>query len=449
MQRKFGLVALMSLALLLAVGCAVKFARPVGAYLSERFIGHETRPQNEIVLWHAWGGTQKELLEKVIREFEEYHPGIRVKPVFCGAVLSNSQKFFTSVAAGKSPDLVFVDGTQVAEWASQGALQPLDRRVREAVIKPQDFFTPCWKQCNYNGCVWALTYCVDPNFAWAWNKSVFREAGLDPDKPPQTIAELDRMNDKLTRRHNGSLVSMGVIPTGLCGSANSLYTWGWAFGGEFYDEKRRRITANDPKVVKALEWMCSYAKKYDITKISSMSQGFGSLDKNPFYTGQIGMTGFHITFIDDARTYAPTLDYGLGDIPYPPGGEPHSSWIGGWCIAMPRESKHPELGWKLMKWLCATKEGTTVVGNTQDLFPGYRKSPYFDSIGDDPRYGKFLEILRNCKHQRPVMPAEQYLMGALDRAVEAALYGLKTPKQALDDATAETQHELDLRLASR
>jgi multiple sugar transport system substrate-binding protein len=242
---------------------------------------------------------------------------------------------------------------------------------------------------------------------------------------------------------------MGIIPWAQFGSANSIFTWGWAFGGNFYDEKHHRITANDPKNIKALEWIVSYAKKYDVTKVTSLSQAFGSLDQNPFYIGQLGMGCYHVTQIADAKTYAPKLDYGLGFIPYAPGGERHSSWVGGWCLGMPRGCKHPELAWELLKWLCASREGTAIVGETQDLFPGYRKSPYFDKVKNDPRYGRFVSILKECKHQRPVMPAQAYYMGSLARAVDYATYGKKTPKQALDDATIETQRELDLKLAGK
>ena len=56
----------------------------------------------------------------------------------------------------------------------------------------------------------------------------------------------------------------------------------------------------------------------------------------------------------------------------------------------------------------------------------------------------FLKILEECRHQRPVMPAQAYYMGALQRAVDDAIYGKKTPKQALIDARIETQRELDL-----
>jgi len=42
------------------------------------------------------------------------------------------------------------------------------------------------------------------------------------------------------------------------------------------------------------------------------------------------------------------------------------------------------------------------------------------------------------------MPAQAYYMGALQRAVDAAIYGKKSPRQALVDARIETQRELDL-----
>ncbi len=56
----------------------------------------------------------------------------------------------------------------------------------------------------------------------------------------------------------------------------------------------------------------------------------------------------------------------------------------------------------------------------------------------------FLRILEECRHQRPVMPAQAYYMGALQRAVDSARYGRKTPRQALRDARIETQRELGL-----
>ena len=402
-----------------------------------------------ISIWHPWGGVQKEKFERVVEAFNACHPKLKVKPLFTPNDLANNQKFFTAVAANRPPDAVFVDGQQTAAWAEQGALEPLDKRLAKAGIKPKDYFAPCWDQNHYKGRVWALTYCADPNFALVWNKKVFREVGLDPDKPPLTIEDLNRFNDRCTKVERGKIVRMGMIPWAQYGPANSIFTWGWAFGGDFYDPKTGRVTAENPRVVKAMEWMTTWAKKYDVTRVNAFSSGFGSREQNPLYTGQVAMTLLHISGLEEIKQYAPNLDYGLGCIPAPTDGERHSSWVGGWCMAIPKGSRRADEAWEFISWCCRDPKGTAAAGRIQGLFPGYVKSPYFDTIKGKPGYGQFLEIMKECRHQRPVMPAQAFYMTALGRAVDFAIYGRMTPKEALAQATKETQAELDLRLAGR
>ena len=402
-----------------------------------------------ISVWHPWGGVQKEKFDAVVEEFNRTHPKLRVRSVFTPNDLSNNQKFFTAVAANKAPDVTFVDGQQTAAWAQQGALQPLDDWLERDGITRDDYFPPCWDQNEYAGRSWALTYCADPNFAFVWNKKVFREVGLDPEKPPRTIAELDRYNDIITKKVDGDIVRMGIIPWGQYGGANSLFTWGWAFGGKFYDTKTGKVTANDAGVVRALEWIASYADKYGATKVGAFSTGFGSREQNPFYIGKVAMQCMHISSLEEMKQYAPNLDYGIGYLPSAPGGGAHSSWVGGWCLALPKGSPNAEAGWEFIKWCCREKQGTAAVGKIQGVFPGFKRSPYFDRIRNKKGYGEFLQILEECRHQRPVMPAQAYYMSALGRAVDYAIYNDVGPHEVLDQATRDTQAELDLMLAGR
>ncbi|MCE5200128.1 extracellular solute-binding protein, partial [bacterium] len=240
-----------------------------------------------ITVWHPWGGSQYERMVGTIDEFNRTHPNIKVKPLFTPNDIASNQKFFTSVAAHKAPDAVFVDGTQTSAWAEQGAIQSLDNQIKQDGIKPGDYYAPCWNQNYYKGHTWALTYCADPNYVFAWNKKVFRDAGLDPNRPPKTIAELNKYNEAITKIENGKIIRIGIIPASF--GANALFTWGWVFNGSFYDPKTQKITANDPNVVKALEWMLSYYKKYDIKKLNTFMAGLGSREQDPFFTGQIAM----------------------------------------------------------------------------------------------------------------------------------------------------------------
>jgi ABC-type glycerol-3-phosphate transport system substrate-binding protein len=341
-------------------------------------------------------------------------------------------------------------------------LSDLTDLLKEAGRDPaqlkEEFFPPCWRQCQYKGKIWALTWCADPNFCFFWNKSAVRRAlangevpaalakRIDPDRAPETLAELDLYNDALTRFDGDRLVRIGLVPWGVYGRANSIFTWGWAFGGEFYDPASRRVTADDPRIVQALEWICGYAKKYDVERISALQSTFGSAEQNPFITGKQVMQLFHVTGLDEMRRYAPGLEYGMAPIPQPAGGEKDSSWVGGWTLAIPSTLKDPakrRAAIEYLLWTCASPEGTGLEVRTLTGFPGWKPSPFFQEADKDPRLRVFADILRKCKHQRPVMPAQAYYMDQLDRAVDRALLGKVSPQEALQEATRNTQKFLD------
>ncbi|HSV74662.1 MAG TPA: hypothetical protein VLH79_12960, partial [Chthonomonadales bacterium] len=48
-----------------------------------------------------------------------------------------------SVAAGRPPDVIFVDGPQVAEWAEQSAIKPLDQMLAHSGVQRADCFPRC------------------------------------------------------------------------------------------------------------------------------------------------------------------------------------------------------------------------------------------------------------------------------------------------------------------
>ncbi len=403
-----------------------------------------------ISVWHPWGGTAADDFLDAVKLFNETHPDIFAQPLFVPNDLSNSQKFYIAVAGGVPPDVTFVDGPQVAEWAHKGILRSLDDFVAQARIRPDDYWAPCWRQNEYDGHVWALTFCADPNFALFWNREVFRAAGLDPDRPPRTIEELDACNEKLIRfDENGRLVRLGLIPWQVYGGANSIFTWGWVFGGRFFDYENNRILANTPRIRRAMRWMMSY-RKYGVEKIAALQQTFGSEHRDPFITGQVGLAAAHVTMLHNIRRFAPNLDFGIAPLPAPPDGEQKSSWVGGWCMALPQGSRgHEREAFEFIRWFCATPEGTARAARTTGTFPGYVRSVYYDEIRDDPEMQVFLDILRASKHQRPVMPAQAFFMEQLNLAVDRAVHGKMSPDEALDYATRETQRFLDRLLAEK
>jgi multiple sugar transport system substrate-binding protein len=411
--------------------------------------------------WYPWGAKAGETVVNAIEAFNEIgakdpetNKRIRVIPLFAPARGGANQKLFMSIVGGCPPDVTFVDGPQVSEWAHQGGLTDLGPFIESAGIREEDYFPPCWRQNIYEGKVYALTFCADPNFGFFWSKEAFKRAGLDPNRPPLTIEELDKFSEKLTVKKGDYFESIGIIPWAVYGEANSLYTWGWAFGGRFYDYENQRITCDDERIVRALEWMVSYDEKFDKEKITALRSDFGNGEQNPLILGKQAMMAMQIKGVDDLRRYAPGLEIGISSIPSPQGakwgkGEENSSWIGGHCLTIPKGSLHPEAAFEVIRWLCHTDEGTDFVVKATGSFPGKRNCRYIQWLSSpqgaekDSQRHRLLQILEECKHQRPVIPVQKYYMDQLKTAVNDSLYKGIPPRKTLAKARENTQSVLD------
>ncbi|HEY3081194.1 MAG TPA: extracellular solute-binding protein [Chloroflexota bacterium] len=375
--------------------------------------------------------------------FEELNPDIGVRGVWAANDLSTNQKLFTAVAAGTPPHVTWVDGPQVAEWAARGVLADLTVRFMNDRITQDDFWTPSWKQNVWRGKIYAMSHSSDANFGFFWNKTIFEQAGLDPEKPPTTIDQMDEFHQRITRVEGNNIVRMGTIPWTVYGLPNSFFTWGWVWGAQFYDEMSEKLTTNEPLAVRTLDWMVEkYARKHDVSRVLAFQTGFG--DENPFFAGKTAMAPFGPWEIGEIKRFAPNLKYGIAFLPAgPPPAQPRSSWVGGWSIGLPTGGKLQDQAWTFLHWFGATPEGAQILGQTQSNFSGFKKNPWLETAAKDRDLAQFVEILKEARHQRPVQPAQGFLMGEIARAVDDAIFGRRAAQEALDQATQNSQKELD------
>jgi ABC-type glycerol-3-phosphate transport system substrate-binding protein len=403
-----------------------------------------------ITFWQPWGSDLKAALEQIVAEFERAHPDIDVEMSFAANNLTSSQKLFLAIAGGCAPDVTLVDGQQLAEWAARGALTDISDYVKEAGLTGDDFWLPRWKESTFAGRVYALPWGADPNFAMLWNKKMFREAGLDPDRPPRTVEELDEYARKLTKfDEKGKLLRVGFIPWDWDGD-NSTFTWGYAFGGDFYQMPAEgsisfvgRVTANDPRIVKALQWMQTHSRTHDVRLTSAFQSNKRAFANNPFIQEEMAIRLFHVSEITWLHRYAPTIEYGIAPVPAPPDGEYPTGWIGGWSMGIPRGANASKQTFEFIRWMCVSPQATMMLGKLMNQMPACRKSPYFETIKDDKDMAVYYAILKNSRHVRTLMPVQGYLMELLKRAVNAVLYEDQDPKRVLDEVTAKAQQRLE------
>jgi len=126
-----------------------------------------------------------DLFMKVMDEFEASHPNVDVEWI---DVATNIREWiYSNMAAGTLPDIVDTNPTLgLADMADLGAWVPLD-----------DYITPeirarygqgSWDGGTFRGKIYGLPFYAATRVLF-WNKEIFEEAGLDPEKPPVTIDE--------------------------------------------------------------------------------------------------------------------------------------------------------------------------------------------------------------------------------------------------------------------
>jgi multiple sugar transport system substrate-binding protein len=255
------------------------------------------RPKDRVVVsyWEKWTGNEAEQMKQIVRDFNETvgkEKGIYVEYLSMSNV---NQKTLVATAAGVPPDIAGLWDTQVAQFAAIDALEPLDDLAREKGITSDYYKRVYWEACRYNGHLWALIS-TPAAVALHYNKRIFlenadalRKAGLDPNRPPKTLDELDRYAAVLDAKDGQKrLTRAGYLP--MEPGWFLVHTPYW-FGGSIYDEKTQKFTLDSPACLRAFTWVQSFSKKLGKDSMTEFRSGLGGFNsaQNPFLVGSVVM----------------------------------------------------------------------------------------------------------------------------------------------------------------
>lgn len=429
--------------LLSSSGCTITLGTP-----PINTVGLDKKPapgrKINIELYNIWGGQIGQGWVKIAEEFESIQDDIGVRVVFAPGGGGVQQKLFTAISGGNPPDIAQIVPHQTAQWAELGVMHELTADFQASGLTQDDFYPPAWEGMTYQDRVWAMQWNADPNFPFFWNKNLFAESGLDPDVPPSTIDEIEAFSKEILRKDGATITKIGAVPWDVYGNANSIFTWGWAFGGEFYDREREQITPDDEPIVAALQWMTNYAK--NVGGADRVAHSPPGLQLHWFSTGNVGMAPLVPPNYRDIRANVTDLEIGTGLLPYQPPGasEPGAgAWFGGWALFVPKGAKHPDAAFEFIRWVTATDEGTRIQWENIGVPTGWRRAPVHDEIKNDPIMAPFHEVLITAQHARPVMLVADFYFQKFEEEVERAIYGLVTPEEALRNVKEETMAELE------
>jgi len=411
--------------------------------------------------------------QAAIEVFEKRH-NVTVEMLSMGAGDMNPQKLLTAVVGGDPPDVVFQDRFTIADWASRDTLTPLDKFVKRDRDKPygvkrEDYYSSAWNEATYNNILYGVPVSIDDRLFF-YNKKLFREAGLDPEKPPRTWSELERYSEKLTKYKKGKgYEQIGFIPN--FGNA-WFYLYSWMMGGEFMSKDLKTCTMDNPQSLAALKWMVNFYDKYNgISALNSFLSGFSGVEFDPFMTGKIAMRIDGDYMLGTIARFHPSLDFGVAPPPIPDDRfyergrfkniDPKNvTWIGGFSYVIPRNAKKTDIAWEFIKWM-TSKEACLLMADTQRKYNLERNRPFVPWMVSNkvanraviekysPKEEKYVKGLTLAEgmlekaYHRPTVVVSQRLWDEHHRAFEQAVFHKKTPEVALKDAQRNIQSSLD------
>jgi multiple sugar transport system substrate-binding protein len=356
-----------------------------------------TAPAGEGVVieyWAAWG--QMLRIWEDMQKLDVYKEligdnTVELKTGFSAEVL------LTAVAGGTPPDAVSHPAGQYLDYYARGVLLPLDELVAAStIIKKEDFLEGSWENGFYKG----VQYGVPANegflrYGLNYNAKLVEEAGLDPDKPPETWDECMEWHKALTKFDDaGNLLQIGLDPYDAMGGSlqfdNGFYaslSWGW----DWFNEETGAFDLNNEKMAEAFDVMGEFYRMAGPDNMAGMRQVEGQGTWGGSYNTEVqamiiegywhpGETTFEKPEVAEFNrsSWAPVPESRRGA---------KVQGYGGHYILLFKEAPHAELAFKIAE-VVNTTPACDLIFNVVGWLPALK--PYLETV--DPTTYNGLEF---------------------------------------------------------
>ena len=365
-----------------------------------------------------WQFSPLPAIQPIVARFEAENPGVKVV-VEQLTWQSGREKIVTAIAAGRPPDLCELGSTFLPGLVADSTL--LDLTDNAGALRDS---LAGWEIATYRGRVYAYPWMIGTR-ALILNDDLFRRAGLDPTKPPETWADLLRAARAITER----------VPDAKGFGMNSgerevlfkkFMPFAWGNGGDILDSTETASVMASPANVAALRFYLSL-KPYSLLDSQEMhEQAFGK--------GRLGMVISGPWLLRALPESAPDLHASVALIPRPAAGRgTHASFAGAEVLGIFRRAKNQRDAIRLAEFLVRPENTMPVFLATGNAFPAARSTVSDSHFVTHASDRLFLEQMRTSVAP-PLHPRWVEIEEIINAELEEAIYGTKTPEAALADA---------------
>ncbi len=336
-----------------------------------------------------------------------------------------SDKINASVMSGDLPDVLTVDGPNIAAYAANGIIQPLAELTEE---ERGEYLESILEQGTYDNKLYALG-AMESSVGLYYNKEILKEAGIevpDADQPwtrSEFLAVLEKLKPIMEKK-NGYALDM-TFPVGEA----TIYYYApffWANGGDMVDETGLQVEGvfNSEENIDTIEYFKTLLEK-------------GYMSKVPIdHLFESGRAAFKFDGAWEVNTiYTSYPDISLGVAPYIVGdgwsGERYTP-TGSWAYAASTKTEHIEGATELVKWMSGVESGKRLWEKSKNFPSTYQAFAAFEAFQTDENYSALYNQLSSYGHPRPKTPVYPQVSTSFQQVLENCVLSGAEPKSELD-----------------
>ncbi len=383
----------------------------------------------------AVGGPLTKVVDSMIDEFEQKNPDIDVTAIYAGNYNDARIKALAALKSGKPAQLSVMFSIDVHELMDLDAIIPFDDVVSTEADKKwlNGFYGPLMENGKVNGKTWGVPF-QRSTIVMYYNKDLFRKAGLDANKAPQTWDELVSMGKKLTKDGQwGAMIPSTGYPYWMFGALTKQN------GEVLMNQAGNKTYFNKDGVVEALEYWKSLGSTHKI-----MPQGtieWGTLRQN--FLEQKTAIMWHSTGNLTAVKKNAKFDFGVAMLPK---NKEFGSPTGGGNFYLFKKSSPQErkAALKLVQFMTSAQQAakwsiaTGYMGVSQASYDTAELKQY---VKDFPPAAVARDQLQHATAELSTHQAGR-VRKLLDDAIQSVLTGQQSAKDALNAAQKQADHIL-------
>ena len=346
-----------------------------------------------------------------------------------------SDKINASVMSGDLPDVLTVDGPNIAAYAENGIIQPLAELSKE---EKEIYLESIIDQGTYNDKLYALG-AMESSVGLYYNKDILAEVGIEvPDADhPWTQTEFLEILEKLKPimdEKNGYALDM-TFPVGEA----TIYYYApffWSNGGALVDETGLSVDGifNSEQNVKTVSYFSSLLEKKYMSKVP--------ID----HLFESGRAAFKIDGAWEVNTlYTSYPDISFGVAPYVVGdqwsGERYTP-TGSWAFAASSKTNSIEGATELVKWMSGVDSGKRLWEQAKSFPSTYEAYDSINVFQTDENYRELYYQLSTYGHPRPKTPAYPQVSTSFQQVLENSVLSGYDPKEQLDKSVERINAKL-------